>query len=43
MFVFSEGRSRDAVHIPRLNIPDDDNIVGFDSDNDLECEEFEIL
>lgn len=43
MFVFSEGRSRDAVHIPRLSMPDDDTIVGFDSDNDLECEEFEIL
>lgn len=43
MFVFCDGRSRDEVHLPRHSIPDDDNAAGVESDNDLECEEFEIL
>ncbi|KAE8742279.1 hypothetical protein FOCC_FOCC012157, partial [Frankliniella occidentalis] len=43
MFVFCDGRSRDAVSLPRLSIPEDDNAIGFDSDNYMECEEFEIL
>ena len=43
MFVFCEGRISDTVHLPRPSIPDDEYAAGFDSDNDLECEEFEIL
>jgi hypothetical protein len=46
MFVFCEGRSRDVMTINRFSISDDTvrySDVTVESDDELECEEFEIL
>jgi hypothetical protein len=46
MFVFCEGRSRDVMTINRYSISDDTvrySDVNVDTDDELECEEFEIL
>ena len=46
MFVFCEGRSRDVMTLNRFSISDDAVRccgVQFESDDDLECEEFEFL
>ncbi|XP_071445101.1 cysteine protease ATG4D isoform X2 [Hetaerina americana] len=45
MFVFCDGRSKDALSINKVTIPDDSlsSAVYHDSDDDLESEEFEIL
>ena len=46
MFVFCEGRSRDVMTLNRFNISDDTvscSDVKGESDDELECEEFEFL
>jgi hypothetical protein len=46
LFVFCEGRSRDVMTHNRFNISDDTvgcSDVKFESDDELECEEFELL
>lgn len=46
MFVFCEGRSRDVMRINKFSISDDTvrfSDMNGDTDDELECEEFEIL
>jgi hypothetical protein len=46
MFVFCEGRSRDVMTFNRFSISDDSvrcSDMKVESDDDLECEEFELL
>jgi hypothetical protein len=44
MFVFCEGRSKDALSFQSYSIPDGPlRSQDADTDDDLECEEFEIL